>query len=106
GYVVEQAAAPSIEEAAHLWATLVLNDAKLSMISQIEQHGSAGIRKTAQLMIRQAPAVDFAAYLKALGRRATLLREWQLFLERYPLILMPVCREPAFELGLDQRSDT
>jgi hypothetical protein len=23
-------------------------------------------------------------------------------LERYPLTLMPVCREPAFELGLDQ----
>jgi amidase len=105
GYVVERPAAPSIEEAAHLWATLVLNDAKLSMISQIEQYGSAGIRKTAELMIRQAPPVDFAAYLKALGRRATVLREWQLFLERYPIILMPVCREPAFELGLDQRGD-
>src|SRR5262245_38227877 len=50
GYVVEPAAAPSIEEAAHLWATLVLNDAKLSMIAQIEQHGGAAIRKTAQLM--------------------------------------------------------
>ena len=34
-----------------------------------------------------------------------MLREWQLFLEQYPLILMPVCREPAFELGLDQKND-
>ncbi len=56
-------------------------------------------------MIAQAPPTDFASYVKALGRRATLLREWQLFLERYPLLLMPVCREPAFELGLDQQDD-
>jgi amidase len=34
-----------------------------------------------------------------------VLREWQLFFERFPLILMPVCREPAFELGLDQQDD-
>ena len=44
-------------------------------------------------------------FLEALARRATLLREWQLFLERYPLLLMPVCREPAFRLGLDQQDD-
>ena len=65
----------------------------------------AAIRKTAELMVRQAPPADFPAYLTALGRRATLLREWQLLFERYPLILMPVCREPAFELGLDQQGD-
>jgi amidase len=105
GYVVEQAAPPSIDEAAHLWSTLVLNEAKLGMISQIEQYGSAAIRKTGALMVGRAPPTDFSAYLKALGRRATVLREWQLFFERFPLILMPVCREPAFELGLDQQDD-
>jgi amidase len=106
GYVVDEAAAPpSIEEAADLWSTLVLNEAKLSMIEVIRQHGGAAIRKTGELMINQAPATDFAAYVKALGRRATILREWQIFLERYPLILMPVCRAPAYELGLDQRDD-
>jgi amidase len=103
GYVVEKVAPPSLEEAAHLWATLVLNEAKVGMISQINQHGSAAIRKTGALMIEQAPPTDFPSFLKALGRRATLLREWQLFFERYPLILLPVAREPAFELGLDQQ---
>jgi amidase len=105
GYAVEPAEAPSIEEASHLWSTLVLNEAKLAMISQIDRYGGAATRKAGELMIRQAPPADFAAFVKALGRRATLLREWQMFLEKYPLILMPVCREPAFELGLDQRDD-
>jgi amidase len=106
GYIVETPAnAPSIEDAAQLWSTLVLNEAKLSMIEMIRQNGGAAIRKTGELMINQAPAVDFAAYVKALGRRATVLREWQIFLERYPLILMPVCRVPAYRLGLDQEDD-
>jgi amidase len=105
GYVVEEAIPPSIEEASHLWSTLVLNEAKLGMIAQIRQYGGAAIRKTAELMINRAPPSDLASFAKALGRRNALLRSWQLFLERYPLILMPVCREPAFELGLDQTDD-
>jgi amidase len=103
GYAVEQAAAPSIEEAAALWSRLVLNEAKLGMISQINQHGGAAIRKVAALMIERAPPTDFQDFWKALGGRAGLVRQWQLFLEHYPLILMPVCREPAFPLGLDQQ---
>jgi Asp-tRNA(Asn)/Glu-tRNA(Gln) amidotransferase A subunit family amidase len=94
-YVVEKVAPPSLEEAAHLWSTLVLNKAKVGMISQINQYGSAAIRKTGALMIEQAPPTDFPSFLRALGRRATVLREWQLFFERYPLILLPVAREPA-----------
>jgi hypothetical protein len=56
------------------------------MISQINQYGSVAIRKTGELMIAQAPQTDFPSFLKALGRRVTVLREWQLFFERYPLI--------------------
>jgi amidase len=105
GYAVERATPPSIEAASDLWSLLVLNESKGGMIAQIREHGGAAIRKAGELMIRQAPPTDFAGYLKALGRRATLLREWQQFLERYPLILMPVSRQPAFELGLDTRDD-
>jgi amidase len=105
GYAVERATPPSIEAASHLWSLLVLNESKSGMIAQIREHGGAAIRKVGELMIGQAPPIDFAGYLKALGRRATLLREWQQFLEDHPLILMPVSREPAFELGLDTRDN-
>ena len=106
GYGVERVTAPSIEEAAGLWSMLVLNESKGSMIDQIREVGGAAIRKAGELMIRQAPPVDFGSYLKALGYRATLLRQWQQFFERYPLMLMPTSREPAFALGLDTRGDT
>ena len=103
GYTVERAASPSINEAAHLWSTLVLNESKFGMIRQIEQHGGAAIRKTGALMVGHAPPIDFEQYLAALGRRAGLLRTWQVFLQQYPILLMPTCREPAFELGLIKR---
>ena len=106
GYAVEHAASPSINEAAHLWSTLVLNELKFGMISQIEKYGGAAIRKTGALMVGHAPPIDFPQYLAALGRRAGLLRTWQVFLQQYPILLMPTCREPAFELGLDQADET
>ena len=106
GYSVERVTPPSIEEAARLWSMLVLDEFKGSMIHQIREVGGAAIRKAGELMIRQAPPVDFGSYLKALGYRATLLRQWQQFFERYPLMLMPTSREPAFALGLDTRGDT
>jgi amidase len=106
GYRVERVSPPSIEEAAQLWSMLVLNESKLSMIQQIRQVGGSAIREAGELMIRLAPPTDLGGYIKALGRRATILREWQQFFERYPLILMPISREPAFVLGLDTLGDT
>jgi amidase len=106
GYRVERVTPPSIEEAAQLWSMLVLNESKLSMIQQIRQVGGSAIRKAGELMIRHAPPADFESYVKALGRRATVLRQWQQFFERYPLMLMPISREPAFVLGLDTLGDT
>jgi amidase len=38
-------------------------------------------------------------------RRATLTREWLLFLETYPVLLMPVSAELPFPDGLDMRDD-
>jgi amidase len=105
GYRVERVTPPSIEEAAGLWSLLVLNESKFSMIEQIRKVGGSAIRKAGELMIRQAPPTDFGGYVKALGQRATLLRQWQQFFERYPLILMPTSREPPFALGLDTLGD-
>ena len=48
-------------------------------------------------------SVGPTSVLAALTRRATLLRDWLLFLERYPVVLMPVSGEPPFETDLDIR---
>jgi len=49
--------------------------------------------------------MDFAGYVRALARRGTILREWQLFFERFPLLLMPVSYQRPFPIDFDQRGD-
>ena len=45
------------------------------------------------------------AFSKALTRRATLTREWQLFFEKYAVLLMPVSGELPFPDHLDLQDD-
>jgi amidase len=37
----------------------------------------------------------------ALTQRATITRQWQVFLERYPVVLLPACAELPFSTDLD-----
>ena len=48
---------------------------------------------------------DAAAFSKALVRRATLAREWLLFLEKYAVLVMPVSGELPFPDHLDRKDD-
>ena len=53
-------------------------------------------------MVELTPVVDFAGFRQAMARRATLLREWMLFFERYPVVLMPVSWRKPFPIDADQ----
>ncbi len=48
-------------------------------------------------------SLDFATFSKTLIRRATLTREWQMFFDKYPVLLMPVSGELPFADQLDLR---
>ena len=49
--------------------------------------------------------VGFADVMQALQTRAALVREWELFLEDYPVVLCPVSGELPFEQQIDVRSE-
>src|SRR5256885_16820984 len=59
----------------------------MGLFPTIEKFGDAPVRHAAKTSAEITPELDFAGTMKALARRATILREWLLFLERYPLIL-------------------
>ena len=50
-------------------------------------------------------SLDLASFSKILTRRATLTRDWLVFLEKYPVVVMPVCGELPFPVGLDLKDD-
>jgi amidase len=67
----------------------------------IEQYGDLGIRRAIGLMLEAFPAADAIPYMKALAERARVVREWQRFLDRVPLVLAPVCTQPVYAQGFD-----
>ena len=62
-------------------------------------------RRARASTMNYAVELDLDGYVKALARRSTILREWLLFFERYPLLLMPVCWERPFPIDFDQQGD-
>ena len=103
GYRVEPASPPELTTAAETWPRLAMPDLLTQLEPYIERNGDDGVRRAAALWRQVWPQRDPAEVLVALGERLRLLRLWQLFFQRYPLILMPVSTEPAFEVDADAR---
>jgi amidase len=105
GYHIEQCEPPHFEEAARLFFTLVRTEERAGTTRTIETLGDDALRRARAATMAYATELDLAGYVKALGRRASILREWLEFFEHYPLILMPISFERPFPIDFDQRGD-
>jgi amidase len=102
---VEEAAPPRFDEAARLFFALIRAEEKAGTTSAIDTLGDDALRRARASTMAYAEELDFQGYVKALGRRVSICREWQLFMERYPLLLMPVSCERPFPVDFDQEGD-
>jgi amidase len=103
GWVVEELAAlPPLREPARLqgllWMAMLPRGGMAAVEAEAEPTSLAVYRHMAELN----PAPDLAAFQDALTARAGLLREWMLFFERFPVVLLPVSGEPPFPTDADQ----
>jgi amidase len=105
GYAVERVEPPRMQEAIDLWVTISAAEIRETLAETIERLGDAGIRRSIRGLLAAGGAPDLAGYVRALARRTGIIRDWQVFLERYPLVLQPVSSEPAFPQGLDVGTD-
>ena len=85
----------------HRVAGIVHGEARYFMAATIDKLGDDGIRRAFGAMTRNTPVLDAEGHMRALARRTTLIRQWMAFMQRYPLVLTPVCAEPPFPWGLD-----
>ena len=104
GYEIVDARTPGFTRAMELWFAMQMPEIRVFLAPAIEQYGDLGIRRAMALWMAGAPGEDGAAYMKALAERARVVREWQRFLARVPLVLSPVCTEPVYRLGFDLES--
>ncbi len=103
GYQVELAEPPGIERMFEVWAHTVTTDLRSTMGALIEQHADLGARTAIGLWFDLFPPVGLDDYIRLVAERAKHLRDWQLFMERYPIVVGPNSGQPPFEVGFDCR---
>jgi amidase len=106
GWTVEEIAnTPPLREAADWNAKLWLGDNYEAQLATAEKEGDPGALACLRGKRKDVFPFDQAAFSTALTRRATLLREWSLFLEKYAVLVMPVSGELPFPDHLDRKDD-
>ena len=111
GYTVEEAEPPRLEEAGRMFFTLVVSEGlaskedKAGTSRAIEAYGDEASKRARRSMAASMKALDYEGYVNAWARRASILRQWMLFFERYQALLLPVSRLRPFPIDEDQRGD-
>ena len=110
GYAVERVATPSIMKSARAWFD-VLGSEIIHFLGPIaREHGSETIQTIFEKFQRIGNPVDPVGYRQGIADRTALTREWNVFLERYPLVLCPFMMRSLYPWdydaqGFDQMRD-
>ena len=101
GYTVEEVDTPGFREATELQVKLWLGDGFAAFRTTVEREGDPGALAIMHHMREAAEALPADVVATTLVRRATVTRAWSLFLDQYPIVLVPVSGELPFADGLD-----
>lgn len=102
GYHIEEVAPPKFQEVADLWLTLTLNETHVMLERAMLAGGDDALVVAYKGMLDNSPMLNLEQYMQAQAKRITLQREWAVFLDRYPLLLLPTSWKCPFPVDLDQ----
>lgn len=106
GYEVEEVAAPMTEELFGLWQSIGSVDLLLGLVPMLEMLGDSGLSEVYNNWKHTFPEPTGATFMQAFQLRDIILRAWNVFLGKYPLVVMPVYTEPFMRRGEDRESTT
>jgi amidase len=112
GYTTEEIAPPRFNEAGRLFWSLLMTEERAASkkemaasTSGIEIFGDEAVKRAREGTRAFAGELGFDDYIRGVARRTTILREWLVFLERYPLLVMPVSWQRPFVVDADQQGN-
>ena len=106
GWLVEEVTTlPPLREAAELQTRLWIGDGYATQLANAEKEGDPGALTVLRFHEPIAREMDMAAYSRALTRRNGIVRQWRVYLEQTPVVLLPVSAELPFPDGLDMQGD-
>ena len=105
GWTVDEVDCPPMTAAARINAILWMAETALAQGDLIEEEGDHDAQFVYRLMSREIGPPDLGTIMGALKERAGIMRDWDLFLKSYPLLLCPVSGELPFAQQSDVRSE-
>ncbi|CUH65870.1 Glutamyl-tRNA(Gln) amidotransferase subunit A [Thalassovita gelatinovora] len=105
GWIVEEVACPPMRLAAEINAQLWMADTQFGAREMIEREAEPDSQFVFEHMTRDAGEVGFDTLMKSLQARVALVRQWELFLKDYPVLICPVSGELPFAQQQDVSSE-
>src|SRR5215469_7103911 len=106
GWTVEEIAdTPPLHEAAEVNEWLWLGDGFADLADAVERDGDPGAMALIANLKPRAKTFPADVVARALVQRATVTRNWQVFLDKYAVLLVPVSGELPFPDGLDMQGE-
>jgi amidase len=104
GYAVERVTTPSIADPAREWCDVAVHEFEATLGPVAQAYGSDAIRAIFEDFKTLGSMVDCDGYRSGIARRTAYLREWNVFLQRYPLVLCPFMMRPLYAWNYDSQS--
>ena len=105
GWTVEQVRCPPMRPAAKINEQLWMTEMRVGADELIEEEDDPDALFVYRQMTNRIEPVDVEGLLEALQSRAALVREWQEFMQKFPILICPVSGELPFSQQQDVRSE-
>ncbi len=105
GWTVDEVDCPPMRRAAEINACLWMADTQFGAKDMIEREAEPDSQFVFEQMSRNAGEVGFDDLMHALQARVALVREWELFLQNYPVLICPVSGALPFSQQQDVSSE-
>jgi amidase len=104
GWDIVEAPCPPLRAAVAAQVTLWLSEFKRGASAVMEKENEADSQFVYAQLERHGGVPDFNSVMDALQLRSSMVRDWQVFLQKNPIVILPVSSEPAFPDQLDVSS--
>lgn len=95
---------PALNEAADLQLRLWIGDNYEAKLNAAQEEGDIGALTVLRGHATLGKSLTLSEFSNVFKRRAALMREWNFFFEKYPVVLMPVSADLPFEDNYDLKS--
>ncbi len=90
GYIVERVKVPDLRRPLDLWFKLMGAEIRTLQAGMMEM-ASPPMKKVLQDYLDIGGPCDLATYMAGLAERNKHVRDWQVFMQDYPIVLTPLC---------------